>query len=235
MLVVDAEAGGIVDANVAAKRLFELPDAYDGLNLADCLSFSVEQLQRILVAAAKTGHPDFSDHYAPLKTGHREIQLHGGAVQYGADRRLFLIAHEHAADQMDSPTDSLDPLNGLPNKTLLRDRLQQALARARRSKEHCTVLFLDLDHFEVIIEDHAHSVGNQLLKAFSDWLGGFVRATDTVARFGDDTFFVPVTELQDVAHSATLAQKMLRSLTTPFDIKWRELVRDGQHRHISLP
>lgn len=223
MLIVDAETGGIVDANEAAKRLFELPESLDGLNLADCLSFSVDQLKGMLDDAANTGHLDFSDHHAPSRAGRREMQLQGGTVQYGADRRLFLIAHERTADQTDSPAASLDALTGLPNKALLQDRLQQALARARRSKEHFAVLFVDLDNFKAINETHAHFVGDQLLKAFADRLRGFVRATDTVARFGDDKFVVLVTELQDVAHSAILAQKILRSLTTPFDIKGGEL------------
>jgi len=223
MLIVDAETGGIVDANAAAKRLFELPDAFGAMTLADCLSISVAQLERILEDTAKTGHLDFCDHQAPSKRGRREIQLQGGAVQFGLQQRLFLIAHERTADEIGSQATSLDPLTGLPNQPLLRDRLQQALARARRSKEQFAVLFLDLDHFKTINETHAHVVGDHLLKAFAERLRGFVRATDTVARFGHDRFVVLVTELQDAAHSAILAQKILRSLATPFEIEGLEL------------
>ena len=117
---------------------------------------------------------------------------------------------------MGSQAASLDAPTGLPNQALLRDRLQQALACARRSKEQFAVLFLDLDHFKTINEAHEHFAGDQLLKAFADRLRGFVRATDTVARFGDDKFVVLVTELRDAAHAAILAQKILRSLATPF-------------------
>ena len=223
MLIIDTVTGSIVDANAAATRLFELPDAFGSMTLADCLSVSVEQLERILEDAAKTGHFDFSDHHAPSKVGRREIQLQGGAVQYGTQPRWFLIAHEHTADEPDDQVTSLDPLTGLPNKALLRDRLQQAVAHARRSKEQFAVLFLDLDHFKAINETHAHFVGDQLLEAFADRPRGLVRATDTVARFGDDKFVVLVTELQDAAHATILAQKILRSLANPFKIRGLEL------------
>ena len=223
MLIVDAATGGIVDANAAATRLFELPDEFHSLTLADCLSASVEQLERILEDAAKTGHLDFCDHHAPPKTDRREIQLQGGAAQYGDQQRLFLIAHECTADEVGSQAASLDALTGLPNQALLRDRLQQALACARRSKEQFAVLFLDLDHFKTINEAHEHFAGDQLLKAFADRLRGFVRATDTVARFGDDKFVVLVTALQDAAHSAIPSQKILRFLATPFDIQGAEM------------
>ena len=112
----------------------------------------------------------------------------------------------------------LDPLTGLPNKALFRDRLEQALARARRSKESFAVLFLDLDHFKDVNDTFGHLAGDELLKAFAERLRGFVRATDTVARFGGDEFVVLVTGLQDASHSAILAQKILRSLSTPFQL-----------------
>lgn len=80
-----------------------------------------------------------------------------------------------------------------------------------------------MDHFKAINETHAHFVGDQLLKAFADRLRGFVCATDTVARFGDDKFVVLVTKLRDAAHAAILAQKFLRSLATPLKIKGLEL------------
>ena len=71
-----------------------------------------------------------------------------------AQRRLFLIAHERICARQSSG--SLGPLTGLPNKAL-RDRLQQAIARARRSKEQFAVLFFDLDHFKTI-NTHAPSM-----------------------------------------------------------------------------
>ena len=76
-------------------------------------------------------------------------------MQYGAQPRWFLIAHERTADEPDDQVTSLDPLTGLPNKALLRDRLQQAVARARRSKEQFAVLFLDSDRFKAINETQA--------------------------------------------------------------------------------
>ena len=107
---------------------------------ADCLSVSAEQLERILEDAAKTGHFDLSDHHAPSKVGRREIQLQGGAVQYGAQPRWFLIAHERTADEPGDQLASLGSLTGLPNKALLRDRLQQAVARAAFKRAVCSAV-----------------------------------------------------------------------------------------------
>ncbi|MED6311458.1 MAG: diguanylate cyclase, partial [Pseudomonadota bacterium] len=113
---------------------------------------------------------------------------------------------------------SFDPLTNLPNKDLFSDRLEQTLARARRSNEQFAVLSLGLDRFKQLNETHGHTTGDELLKLFAERLRGFVRETDTVARLGGDKFVVLVTALQDVAHSAILAQKTLRSLADPFEI-----------------
>ena len=96
--------------------------------------------------------------------------------------------------------------------------IESSIARARRSNEQFAVLILGLDRFKQLNETNGHTTGDELLKLFAERLRGFVRETDTVARLGGDKFVVLVTALQDVAHSAILAQKILRSLADPLDI-----------------
>ena len=221
ILILEAETGRIVDANAAAIRLFDLPSEYGDLNLSAYLSLTPDQFYDTLREAERLGYLEFRDHHAPSATGRRELRLQGGLLRWREHRCVFVIAHESTGLEMGVYADEdapLDPLTGLPNKALFRDRLEQALARARRSKESFAVLFLDLDHFKDVNDTFGHLAGDELLKAFAERLRGFVRATDTVARFGGDEFVVLVTGLQDASHSAILAQKILRSLSTPFQL-----------------
>ena len=84
-------------------------------------------------------------------------------------------------------------------------------------------MYLILDRFEDVDRSLGREVANALLCLFAERLRSFVRATDTVARFGGDEFGVLVTGLQDPAHSAILAQKVLRSLASPFLIGGEEV------------
>jgi diguanylate cyclase (GGDEF)-like protein/PAS domain S-box-containing protein len=89
-----------------------------------------------------------------------------------------------------------DALTGLPNRLLLRDRLEQALARARRNGARVAVVYLDLDGFKGVNDTHGHAVGDELLIAISGALHACVRAHDTVARIGGDEFVAVLTDLQ---------------------------------------
>ena len=112
-----------------------------------------------------------------------------------------------------------DPLTALPNRTLLRDRLSQALALARRHNHKVAVFFIDLDRFKVINDSLGHSIGDLLLKEVALRLKKCLRETDSVARLGGDEFVVVLSHLREVHEATTVAQRLLKAVAATFDIQ----------------
>ncbi len=137
----------------------------------------------------------------------------------------FLVTGRHRALRLaDKMTEQLrhmaqhDPLTGLPNRALFSDRLNQALAHARRHKGQFAVIFLDLDNFKPVNDNHGHAVGDAVLQQVSRRLQDSIRASDTVARMGGDEFVVLMPSL---AHSETaldLAEKIRQAVREPCTI-----------------
>jgi diguanylate cyclase (GGDEF)-like protein len=111
-----------------------------------------------------------------------------------------------------------DPLTDLPNRILFEDRLQQAMARARRSERKVGVLCIDLDGFKQINDQHGHQTGDWLLRQVAARLTSRLRSTDTVARFGGDEFLAVLDDLADTDGIATVSESVLRALEEPFVI-----------------
>lgn len=119
-----------------------------------------------------------------------------------------------------------DSLTDLPNRFLLNDRLALALAQARRHGRAVAVLFLDLDHFQLINDTMAHSAGDELLRAAAARLLTCLRADDTVARIGGDEFVFILPEIDHsaaAAGAAKVAEKVLEAIRHPFVVQGREL------------
>src|SRR5450755_3835891 len=112
-----------------------------------------------------------------------------------------------------------DALTGLPNRTLLQDRLTTALASARRGKHKVALLFLDLDKFKLINDSLGHAVGDLLLQEVATRLKRGARELDTVARLGGDEFLVLLTSVTGVAETAVAADRIAKSLTPEFLIR----------------
>jgi len=116
-----------------------------------------------------------------------------------------------------------DALTGLPNRTLLQDRVEQAIGRARRQGSRVGVLFVDLDRFKRVNDSLGHATGDLILQGIAQRLTSTVRATDTVSRRGGDEFIVLMPDIAD-AHSAALqAERILDVLAPPHAIKGRRL------------
>lgn len=113
-----------------------------------------------------------------------------------------------------------DVLTGLPNRTLFYDRLKQSLVRAKRNQNVLALLFIDLDNFKELNDNHGHSEGDMLLQQVADRLKDTVRETDTVSRLGGDEFTVILTDFHHPTlvsvETAKVAEKILQVLSEPF-------------------
>lgn len=117
-----------------------------------------------------------------------------------------------------------DVLTGLPNRTLLSDRLQHCMATAEREGSKVVVAFVDLDQFKLINDSMGHNAGDQLLKLMSARLVNCVRAADTVVRLGGDEFVLLLTGLQQVGDISQRMQRILSSVTEVCTIEQRDFV-----------
>jgi diguanylate cyclase (GGDEF)-like protein len=117
-----------------------------------------------------------------------------------------------------------DPLTGLPNRTLLENRLEHGLAQAKRHDRTLAVLFLDLDGFKQINDAHGHDVGDALLKIVADRLREHARDDDTVSRFGGDEFVYLLTEIDGDQDAALVAQKIADAIQLPCQLSIGVLV-----------
>ncbi len=112
-----------------------------------------------------------------------------------------------------------DVLTGLPNRVLFRDRLEQALARARRDGDAVAVLCLDLDRFKEVNDMRGHAAGDALLEQAAARLSAAVRETDTVARLGGDEFAIVQTGGPQPQHAAGFADRLVATVAEPFEFE----------------
>jgi diguanylate cyclase (GGDEF)-like protein/PAS domain S-box-containing protein len=117
-----------------------------------------------------------------------------------------------------------DPLTGLPNRSLFRDRLEHAIRQAQRNGRQVGVLFMDLDRFKEINDSLGHAIGDQLLKAVAGRLQQRVRGSDTVARMGGDEFTVLVEDVQRLEQLDQLAQTIRTTLQEPLFVAGQALI-----------
>jgi diguanylate cyclase (GGDEF)-like protein len=118
-----------------------------------------------------------------------------------------------------------DALTNLPNRTLLRERLEQALAHVHRGGQ-IAVLYLDLDHFKSINDTLGHGVGDELLKAVAQRLTTCIGEEDTIARLGGDEFAVVQTGIQSPSDVANLASRIRDALAQPYELEGHQVPAD---------
>ena len=126
------------------------------------------------------------------------------------DARVRFLAHH-------------DLLTGLPNRTLFQDRLQQALASAKRMQSRVALLFIDLDRFKYVNDSFGHRAGDILLQTVAARLRGCVRETDTVCRHAGDEYLIVLSALRDPTEAALVAEKVLGIFDEVFELESHEV------------
>ncbi len=116
-----------------------------------------------------------------------------------------------------------DPLTDLPNRLLFQDRLDQALARARRAQTLVAVVFLDLDRFKGVNDFYGHAFGDLVLRAAAQRTVGCIRESDTAARIGGDEFALVIPDLHEPQDAVTVTEKVVRSLSQPLVVEGKSV------------
>jgi diguanylate cyclase (GGDEF)-like protein len=231
ILVVDAH-GAITRFNAQFATMWRLPRAVlDSRDDDAAIQFVLDQLVRPEAFIAKVeelyADPEAeSDDTLEFQDGrvfdrHSRPQRVDGVVvgrvwsfRDVTDRSRLVDELEHQAFH--------DHLTGLGNRALLRDRLEHALSRSRRSGATVTVLFCDLDRFKIVNDTLGHDAGDALLVAVARCLTQHVRDGDTAARVGGDEFAL-VLDQTTARDAIALAHRLLDALREPFDINGREI------------
>ncbi|MCB1935688.1 MAG: EAL domain-containing protein [Nitrosomonas sp.] len=133
------------------------------------------------------------------------------------------ITERKKAEQRITEMATHDLLTGLPNRALLKDRIEQALEHCRRNQKQVAVLFIDLDHFKVINDSLGHDVGDLLLMEVATRFVSVVRSEDTVVRQGGDEFIILLSNLDNELGAEEVAYKIIDVLILPFLIDGKEL------------
>jgi diguanylate cyclase (GGDEF)-like protein/PAS domain S-box-containing protein len=152
---------------------------------------------------------------SPLRDAAGEISHYVGVLSDITEARNYREQLEHQANH--------DTLTSLPNRSLLQDRLQQAIAHANRQQRLLAVAFIDLDNFKVINDSLGHSAGDFLLKITAERLRSCVREDDTVARHGGDEFVLLLNDQFSGDTVARTVSRVIEALAQPFTVEGHEL------------
>jgi diguanylate cyclase (GGDEF)-like protein len=135
---------------------------------------------------------------------------------------LMLDVRKEAVEHL-SQLAQYDVLTGLPNRNLFRDRLEQAMERAKRNETLMALMFIDLDRFKEINDTLGHFIGDRVLQGVADRLRLYLRGVDTIARIGGDEFTVVVENEHEISQINTAAHKIKDALSQPLLVDQREI------------
>lgn len=149
------------------------------------------------------------------------IEITGNYIVSGNEEHSFVfvqdITERRQAEEDIRKLAHFDALTGLPNRTLLHDRMSQLVAWANRDQKKFSVLFLDLDRFKYVNDSMGHTIGDKLLQLVAERLKHCIREGDTVSRIGGDEFIIALRDA-DAEGAATAAAKILEALEVTYHI-----------------
>jgi diguanylate cyclase (GGDEF)-like protein len=165
--------------------------------------------EEMAVRAVRNGAQDY------LPKSNADAGRLARAIQYAIERKRAEVELAHRALH--------DPLTGLPNRTYFLEQLEAGLSRSARRGLRVGVLFLDLDGFKSVNDNHGHPAGDAVLAAVAVRLEGIIRPSDTLARFGGDEFVLLCEDLAGVGDVVTLAGRLVKEMEAPFEIGDRHI------------
>ena len=152
----------------------------------------------------------------------RDCVFNGEIIDIDNEERLLLVFHDiterKRAEDKALHMAGHDPLTGLPNRNLMRDRLEQVLVRAKRNNTKTAVMFVDLNDFKLINDRLGHKAGDHALQKISKIMQECIRASDTLARFGGDEFVIIMPDVIDEKSVTRTCEKLQHSLSKPIDL-----------------
>jgi diguanylate cyclase len=172
----------------------------------------MQLLQEVVVAEARLEHGQAN----LLLEANEQLVVSALGAQLDADTA-------HGALDEAARLGGLDPLTGLPNRTVLLDRFELAISNARRHGNRVALLFLDIDSFKQINDTFGHATGDRALQLVADCLSSLVRETDTVSRHGGDEFLVLLAEVTSAADARVVADKVNIALASHSEIDGQPL------------
>lgn len=228
ILVVDI-SGQVVDFNQKFLEMWNMPQAVMQKNNFDSIvEFSSDQLTspEKLMSVIKSNNETLNiDSFSEvnLKNGKTfEIYSLPHKVRNSIVGRVWDFRDVSERKKMQDALvkeATTDKLTGLPNRSLLYDRIQQAIADAERNKKLLAVIFMDIDRFKLVNDSLGHSMGDYLLRAIARQLSAIVRKSDTVSRLGGDEFVVLLTDLNEKEQVQLVANKILSKIAAPIEVE----------------
>ena len=140
------------------------------------------------------------------------------ALNARAEELEYEVAERRLSEQRMQQMATHDALTGLANRTLLSDRLSQALVAAKRTEQAIAVLFIDLDHFKQINDTLGHDVGDTVLCRIADRISMLLRKSDTLSRLGGDEFVLLLPAISQREDALLVAEKIIAALADPIDV-----------------
>jgi diguanylate cyclase (GGDEF)-like protein/PAS domain S-box-containing protein len=228
ILVVDT-AGKIVDFNQKFLEMWNMPQTVMQLNsFESILEFISNQLDtpEKLISIIKSSNDNINiDRFSEinLKNGKSfEVYSLPHKVRNSIVGRVWDFRDVSERKKMQDALlkeATTDQLTGLPNRTLLYDRINQALANAERNKTLIAIIFMDIDRFKLVNDSLGHSMGDYLLRAIARQLTMLIRKVDTVSRLGGDEFIVLLSDLNEKEEARVVASKILSKIASPIEVE----------------
>jgi diguanylate cyclase (GGDEF)-like protein len=238
-LMFRIDKNGILLESKGSKQIpLLLPaEGFLGKRLEEVLPFDITQKTKHFIAAAiQSGTVQLFEYQLTIDN---TVHYYEARIMQSREDEVLAIIRDisdrKSAEKKVIQLAYYDNLTGLPNRVLLRDRLEQAQLRARRNNKQVAIMFLDLDRFKNINDTLGHNIGDLLLQSVAERLKKSLRKTDcitrekkghmktTVARIGGDEFTILLTDISNIHHVIMIANRLLNNMKRPFILGTHEV------------